>query len=154
MQVFMPEYDVLEAVQCLDDVRLGKQALEGCQVLATVLQGKGRVEGLYKPTHAHHPITKWAGVSADNFLFLYGYTYAVCLEWAYRKGKHHGCLTQLLKIYEELQGHNFDYDLWTAPPWPKPEECKKLLTNKWENDKIKLTWTKRNKPTWAMHINK
>ena len=47
------------------------------------------VEGLYKPTHKHHPCTLWAGESAQNYLWGHALLVALCNEYTFRYNKVH-----------------------------------------------------------------
>jgi hypothetical protein len=72
MQTFLPHPCFLRSASVLDRARLGKQRVEGFQILKTLLFGGG---------WTRHPAVKmWRGHAAS----LAGYTVAVCNEWTSR----------------------------------------------------------------------
>lgn len=89
MQLFISNSNLRIAAKNLDNKRLNKQIIEGCQILSTVLwmTNCGVAETLcsqgqiYLPTHEHHPVVKWGAscrlaynktlVFIDNCLWEY-----------------------------------------------------------------------------------
>lgn len=65
------------------DVHLNSQLKEAVQVLSTVYGGP------YKPTHPHHPCTKWVAASPENSSWALSLACALSLEWVRRFGKPH-----------------------------------------------------------------
>ncbi len=60
-----------------------KMPTEAAQMLSTVVRLSG-IDAGYKITHQHHPCTKWAAASLDNWLWLRNYGLALEQEWRYR----------------------------------------------------------------------
>lgn len=80
MQTFITSYegDWVYTAQTLDNLRLNKQALEGWQILMTLLELDP--SGEYRPARGwvNHPATKmWRGYE----LALYGYITTMVTEW-------------------------------------------------------------------------
>lgn len=71
MNIFALDQDPAKAAAFHCDVHVVKMILESAQMLSTVLRGIGAdCPSLYKPTHAKHPCTIWAGETRSNFLWL------------------------------------------------------------------------------------
>lgn len=83
MNIFVLSLDPAEAARMQCDKHVVKMIVETAQILCTA----GR--GVYRPTHANHPCTVWAGQSADNFKWLIRHGLALCEEYTFRYGKRH-----------------------------------------------------------------
>lgn len=64
MNIFILDTDPKLAAKYHCDRHVVKMVLESAQMLSTVLSGP------YKPTHRHHPCTKWVSESRDNAEWL------------------------------------------------------------------------------------
>jgi hypothetical protein len=64
MNIFVLDLDPEKAAYYHCDKHVVKMILESVQMLSTVLGGP------YKPTHQHHPCTKWVAESYDNASWL------------------------------------------------------------------------------------
>lgn len=73
MQTFLPFADYRQSARALDDKRLGKQRVEGLQILNTLL-------GLSKGWANHPAVRMWQGYEYE----LCKYIFAVCAEWVER----------------------------------------------------------------------
>jgi hypothetical protein len=65
--------------------------------------------GIYKPTHAKHPCTLWAGETRDNYVWLWWLTYELCGEYTRRYQKVHkvqrdGLLGRLISGQRPMRG--------------------------------------------------
>lgn len=88
MQTFVPYLLHIESAQILDRPRLGKQRVEGLQILNALT---GRSNGW-----TNHPATKmWAGHEGG----LCAYTYIMCQEWM-RRGYSDSVADKILAIVE------------------------------------------------------
>ena len=90
MNIFVVDTDPVLAAQALHDRHVVKMCLETAQLLCTVAHQHG-IAAPYKPTHAKHPCTVWAGASWGNFSWLVSHGLALCAEYEYRFGKVHAC---------------------------------------------------------------
>ncbi|GIV01619.1 MAG: hypothetical protein KatS3mg015_0449 [Fimbriimonadales bacterium] len=94
MQVFVPYPDIEKSVQCLDDRRLFKQALEAIQLLGVILD-LPKADGTKRTGWRNHPATlqwsRWPGA-------LYRYTEAALREAERRGMKTDGLRTLLARI--------------------------------------------------------
>jgi hypothetical protein len=62
MQTFMPYKSYTMSVQCLDNRRLSKQAIEAMQIIAILTAGKTKSGKDYPKSMKNHPIVKlWGG---------------------------------------------------------------------------------------------
>jgi hypothetical protein len=90
MNIFVLDRNPVLAAQQLCDKHVVKMVLESTQMLSTVAR-KQRPEmsevRLYKPTHAKHPCTVWAGESAANTRWLIEHTEAMFEEYNTRFGR-------------------------------------------------------------------
>jgi hypothetical protein len=66
INIFVLDLDIPTCAAYHADQHVIKMVLESAQMLCTVLSGYG-VATPYKPTHARHPCTLWAGASLANW---------------------------------------------------------------------------------------
>ena len=149
MNVFLPDENLNNCVEALDDRRLVKQILECYQIYFCRIRHKG---------YSHHPVV----VHYSNYpFFIIRYGLAACNEYRYRFGRAH--------TYEEFFINEFYREVknakavdWEIPFYyaegskddPKhirttrnvPYLFKIKLIKKWHHDKIPPKWTKRGAP--------
>lgn len=95
MNIFYLDHDPAKAAEYVCDIHTVSQPKEAVQMLSTVsllLGGPSppKVDGTpYKATHAKHPCTIWAGLSVDNWTWLYEHARALCAQYTKRYGKEH-----------------------------------------------------------------
>lgn len=90
MNIFYLDTDPVLAAQYQHDKHVVKMILETAQILSTVLHKQGINDPLlYKPTHANHPCTLWAGACDANYTWLVLHGEALCAEYTYRYGRTH-----------------------------------------------------------------
>ena len=70
MNIFVTDPCPKISAQNLDNKRVVKMLLESAQLLSTAITLNGG-KGIYKPTHIHHPCTKWVAHSYQNWLWLF-----------------------------------------------------------------------------------
>ena len=104
MQTFLPYANFEQSAKVLDRSRLGKQRVEGYQILKALLLGKGWI---------HHPATKqWAG----HEIWLCYYITVICDEWTGR-----GYADSIVeKVRDLLLEHPLS--VGTKPEWLGNEE--------------------------------
>ena len=99
MQTFLPYESFEESAKVLDRQRLGKQRVEGYQILKALILGTGWI---------HHPATKqWAG----HEFWLCAYVETICKEWTDR-----GYADSIVDKMNELT-LDFPLQLSTRPEW-------------------------------------
>lgn len=97
MNLFVLDTDLSLNAQYHVDRHVVKMPLEAAQIASTVLRGRG-TETKYKPTHAKHPCTLWAGATDANLDWTIQYGLALCKEYTFRYGKTHGCESVLMDL--------------------------------------------------------
>lgn len=80
MQTFVPEVSFAASAQSLDMRRLGKQRVEGLQILNVLLDRPTASGRSYKGWVNHPAVKMWQGCEAG----LASYVLAVCKEWTGR----------------------------------------------------------------------
>ena len=175
MNIFGISYDTRECAEALDDKRLRKMLLETGQIISSAVHlinkefGKDYLpyEGsLYKPTHLHHPVIKWAVKSPVNLKWLCGLFDNMCIEYRHRFNKTHLTQVKLSETIHDL-AHNLSVRYYgqTMDPFvncagneklgisfkgfePVTEAYKNYLCHRWDADKFEPIWTNRNQPEW------
>lgn len=102
MNIFWLSLNLKKCARLHCDKHVCKMIIEYAQILCTahhILDGKKAIDGLYKPTHANHPCTKWARENKINYTTLYKLFIELCHEYTYRYSKEHATYT---KLHEKL----------------------------------------------------
>lgn len=160
MQIFRPCYSWVESAMALDDLRLGKQILECAQILSTATHaqfpGWDDLNMLYKPTHARHPLTIWAGSSRENFRQCLQAYAIFSIEWQDRREKWHGA--SHLHFILDRAADLFQCGEYKEQPnctsfkdMPLPDAYRRCLAEKWDADTVSgrpPKWTGHNRPDW------
>jgi hypothetical protein len=98
MQTFMPYPSCSQSAAVLDDKQLGKQRIEGYQIL-NILLGKTKKTKTGKVAWENHPAVKmWKG--HEKFLCVYVAT--MCKEWI-KRGYKDSLLPKIDSYYKELE---------------------------------------------------
>lgn len=100
MNIFALDYDARISAWYHCDLHVKKMPIEYAQLLSYQHQRTGLIDGLYKPTHHHHPIHQWVAASADNYKWLYRLFVCVCDQYYFRFGKR---LSTQLKLEKRLK---------------------------------------------------
>ena len=81
MNIFATYSCPVRSARSLDDQRVVKMILEGCQMLATAAAVNNKWTTYYPhPTHQNHPCLKWVADKRDNFLWLLEHVIAMDAE--------------------------------------------------------------------------
>lgn len=141
MNIFAISYDPVECAVALDDKRLVKMILETAQLI-----NNHTGEFKWRPTHLHHPCSKWAE-SKRHRIWLQFYLIELCKEYTHRYGRHH-----MVEAFTKQ---------WVLPkevPWVVfvnvspfghanvTEAYRECLREKWNLSSPR--WTKRRPPVW------
>jgi hypothetical protein len=103
MQTFMPYSDFVKTAKVLDMKRLGKQRVEGMQILQ-VLTGLNKSKAW-----GNHPAVKmWRGYEVA----LACYIYAICEEWT-----SHGYKDTCREKVKNIMTTYYPDKKFVAPPW-------------------------------------
>lgn len=101
MQTFLPYDDFAESARVLDRQRLGKQRVEGVQILRTLL-------GISDGWKSHPAVRMWAGHEGA----LYEYVVEVCAEWERRGYRNEKCAQHLADLLPLIPDGS-----WVRPSW-------------------------------------
>jgi len=132
MNIFILSDSVRESVRYHCDQHVRKMPTEAAQMLSTCIYlqlYEGMIPrgsppelkasykaktGIYLPTHANHPVSKWVRSSRDNFIYTLAYSELLCDEFTYRFNKVHGTLRTINAIKGYLRYLKFPRDKLTA----------------------------------------
>lgn len=141
MNIFVLSVDPVLAAMYQCDKHVVKMALETAQMLSTIAGGP------YKPTHAKHPCTIWAGTTWHNFEWLREHGMALCREYSYRYNKRHKCQS----IIENVSTPKLPSGL-TPFAQAMPDEYRDddavAAYRRYYHSKTFAKWTRRNVPSW------
>lgn len=90
MNIFVLDTDPKVAAKMMCDKHVVKMIVESAQMLSTIREANG-CKAPYKPTHAKHPCTVWAGKTKQNYQWLYDHGIALCSEYTNRYSRTHKC---------------------------------------------------------------
>lgn len=147
MNIFRPHPDPTDSARSLADRHVIKMALESTQLLSTITGGP------YRPTHANHPCTLWAGASRANAAWLLAHGRALCDEYARRFGRVHGCAA----VLDAIDLSRVPETAPTAPVYVGPdlggdtveERYRRCLAAKYASWGPAARWTGAVRPGWA-----
>lgn len=94
MNLFACDPDPVVSARALADLHVVKMTVEVAQIASTVLRAHAPAEtcdavGLYRPTHAAHPCTVWAGSGRAAFDWTVDHGFALAEEYSRRYGRDH-----------------------------------------------------------------
>jgi hypothetical protein len=126
MNIFYLDKDITKCVEALCDKHVVKMSTETVQIISTAYFLLSGAEGVYKPTHNHHPCVKWAVKSFANFKWLCEYAFALGLEYTKRYNKLHLAIEKLnlWTIKTSLNELPFLESCFTDPPQCMPDKYK------------------------------
>lgn len=122
MNIFVLDSDPVCAAQHLGDGHVPKMVLETAQIACAVLHRYG-VCAPYRSTHANHPCVRWAGASAQNWLWLRQYATELRREYYLRFGRHHAS-AEVIGFILNCGGVVFDTHRQTPFAQAMPESCR------------------------------
>lgn len=150
MNIFVLDYEPAQAAKFHLDKHIVKMPIETAQILSTVNHRYGQ-EARYKPTHANHPCTIWAGERKQNYDWLVELGLELCAEYSYRYGRRHACqavIEQLAIAPSMIPAGSTPFAL------AMPDECKnsdavQAYRNYYRHFKQHIAkWTHRDVPDW------
>ena len=122
MNIFFLDMNPVKAAEMHCDKHVCKMIIETAQMMSTIHVRYGASNPPYKPTHAKHPSTLWAGDSQLHYNWLRVLGLELCREYTRRYGKIHKtekvikCLWKAPDAMPTLE--------WSDPPQCMPDECK------------------------------
>lgn len=146
MNIFVLDYDPVQAARAQCDKHVVKMIVETAQMLCTVGIGP------YKRTHVNHPCTVWAGHSLSNFNWLKIHGLELCKEYTFRYGREHKTEQVIRSV---LPGENMvDVGLSRfALAMPDEYKCEDVVRSYrayYHSKSSFARWTKRKVPSWWM----
>jgi len=157
MNIFVLHRSPVVSAKMACDKHVVKMALETAQMLCTVAIEHGHKDPcLYKPVHAKHPCTIWAGENVANWAWLCKHGIALCKEYSFRYGKTHKCEDVIRTIYRDRLGPSGIVCLTGMTPFAQamPDQYKHkdpvvAYRAYYRGEKHAFArWTKREQPTW------
>lgn len=161
MNIFAFDPDPRQSAMWLDDVRQNKMILETAQLLSTAIHKYQDVvtDPIYRPTHKHHPCTKWVVESKGN----YEWTVKYLEELGNLRNPTHKSLSLLSyfkkfiktnKFYKEDQtpfancARNMSQGLDFTGVEDTHKAYQLYINKRWDHDTIKLSWNHGQEPEW------
>lgn len=151
MNIFVLDENPRLCAQQHIDKHVVKMPLETAQMLCTAISVCGG-ESVYKVAHKNHPCSIWARETRSNFVWLVELGWELCLEYQFRYGKTHKCLSVindcLMKFQYIPEGEA------TSFVQAMPEEYKRIdPTDAYKayyvGAKVSFaSWKKRKPPEW------
>lgn len=161
MNIFALSEDPQEAAQMQCDKHVVKMVLESAQMLSTIHhQYSSRSRSfVYKPTHAKHPCTLWAGENAANYHWLYLHFNYLADEYTHRYGRYHKSWEKMRKLLD-VRPSGIPWAREITPFARAMPDQYKLFDNPVDSYRMYyavekapiLQYTKREKPQWLIDI--
>lgn len=159
MNIFILHRNPTIAAQMSCDKHVVKMPLESAQMLSTIAVGLGHEHPLlYKPVHAKHPCTLWAGENVANWRWLCKHGIALCKEYTYRYGRVHKSQEVIWTISRKGFGPKGIAFLTGMTKYAQamPDQYKnpdpvKAYRDYYKGEKHEFAkWTRRSPPGWWM----
>lgn len=156
MNIFILDNDPVLAAQWQCDKHVVKMILESTQLLSTA-HWLNASKGPYKPTHAHHPCTKWVSESRENYLWLCEHAHALLEEYKARYGKEHACKQHIVwlsaNVPNEMRSLGqtsfaIAMNMQQYGHCLVPNDPVRSYRNYYKAAKAAIATWKRNKPPW------
>ena len=120
-------------------------------MLSTV-QHKNGMNAPYKPTHANHPCTRWAGETKENYTWLWEHGVALCEEYTHRYGKTHKCQALFFDAFctvPNLPSKGLTPFAQAMPEQYRNTDAVTAYRAFYCNDKARFaSWERSTTPTW------
>ena len=150
MNIFILDRDPKIAATMLCDKHVVKMIVETAQMLCTAASKLGH-DVPYRPTHAKHPCTLWAGESASNWSWLIEHGLEMCDEYTRRYGRTH----KTQAVIEWCRDSNVGPKLGELTPFrlamPNQYKCNdpvKSYRDYYIGEKAKFAKWKTSPPHW------
>lgn len=159
MNLFVLDADPAVAAQMQCDKHVVKMILETAQMLSTAhyacdaLTDDLQDPDIYKPTHVHHPCTRWVSATSANYRWAYEHFAALAAEYEHRYYLQHKSWWKIGKALKKLPrniiGARMTPFAQAMPDQYKDNCAVNAYRNFYANDKANfLKYTKRPMPDW------
>jgi len=158
MNIFILDPDPKISVTYYVDKHVVKMILEHTQLMCAALHILDRVKTPYKPTHLHHPCTKWLIQSLGNWEYLKQLNTFLNDEYKYRynhPSKNHKAFDIMLSLDAPKNYTNTKLTPFAqaiSEPYRTPNTDAVTAYRKYyvEGKQHLAKWTKREVPQWYM----
>jgi hypothetical protein len=161
MNIFYLDRDPILAAQAQCDAHVVKMILEGAQMLCTVAHDRLAEQGAdtsvvpYRPTHKHHPSTRWVGQDGLHAMWLVDHARAMGEELTYRFGSVHASIRVVDAVWPILLDL-LPFGTWADPPLAMPNHFKgqdhvlayRAFYRAKRDAGMKWRYTRRTPPVW------
>ena len=162
MNIFHVSPDPTICAISLGDSHCSKMVLETAQMLSTAHRLRGddawcERNGLYRPTHANHPMNLWVRGSLEAYSWTVDLFTALLSEFRYRRSKPHGS-GRLLQAFTEHTPQDIKTLTWESIPQCMPPEFRgpdphaayrRYYAEKWREGIVRYQWG-REMPLWLV----
>ena len=156
MNIFILDTDPVQAAKWQCDKHVVKMILESAQLLSTAHWLNGG-SAPYKPTHIHHPCTRWVASSLENYIWLCKHANALLDEYKARYKRTHACTATI-----DWLSRNFPKNIEAKGLEPfvtamnleqygsciVPNDVVQSYRNYYKAAKSNIATWKQNKPPW------
>ncbi len=153
MNIFVLDQHPVKAASMQCDKHVVKMVLETAQILSTVARNNGIDHG-YRPTHAKHPCTIWAGESLANWEWLVQHGLGLAIEYTARYGKEHKSaeiIRNFINLVPDLPDIGLTPFAQAMPDEYKCEDAVEAYRQYYLNEKKDIAeWSCNNAPMWFL----
>jgi len=141
MNIFVLDTDPHAAARMMCDKHIPKMLIESAQMMASALRRHGLGdEDLpltkrgtpYKGGYPHHPCTRWAGDSYENFMWLYQHAEGLAREYTKRFGKRHRTQRSIREMHQAFEEHHLGFVFRTEGHTPFAQ----AMPDKYRDDNV------------------
>lgn len=111
MNIFFLSWSPFYAAVLQCDKHVVKMTIETAQLLSSALHILG-CDSIYRPTHLHHPTTKWVADSPDNFMWAVEHGLTLGEEYIRRYGRLHKSVDVIRQAGDKVRG----WSCYATPP--------------------------------------
>ena len=158
MNIFVLDETPQLSAQYQCDKHVVKMVTETAQMLSTVKTEMG-LDAPYRPTHKHHPCTRWVKESRENYFWAWNLGYALGEEYTYRYGKVHKAWLKFseghLDIPDDIEFPNEGLTAFAQamPDEYKSDDAVKAYRDYYIGEKSHLfQYKNRDVPDWIMGL--
>ncbi len=163
MNIFHVSPDPMICAISLGDKHCVKMALETAQMLSTAhrLAGSDKAwcdqVGLYKASHANHPMNQWVRGSRGAYSWTCELFRVLLSEFRHRRGRDHAS-GKLLPVLKENTPADISEFVWDSIPQCMPDEFRgpdtheayrRYYAEKWRQGIVEYQWG-REMPQWLV----
>jgi hypothetical protein len=158
MNIFILDDNPQISAACLCDKHISKMIVESAQMMACALIRHGVKSNQmpltsngtpHKGGYHHHPCSRWAGDSRDNYIWLCCHAIELCRQFYLRYGKAHACqsaVIDMVAMNEEIPQGKLTPYVQAMPVEYKDKDAVKAYRRYYIAEKSFAKWEKGVKP--------